>query len=69
MEDFTRPGHVFPLRARVGGVLERPGHTETSVDLARLAGLYPAGAMCELVNKSLLRSFVKRPLFLSSIAS
>jgi 3,4-dihydroxy 2-butanone 4-phosphate synthase/GTP cyclohydrolase II len=40
--DFSRPGHVFPLRARPGGVLERPGHTEAAVDLARLAGLFPA---------------------------
>jgi len=43
-EDISRPGHVFPLRARAGGVLERAGHTEAAVDLARLAGLYPAGA-------------------------
>jgi len=50
-DDFSRPGHVFPLRAREGGVLERPGHTEASVDLATLAGLAPAGALCELVNK------------------
>lgn len=47
---FVRPGHVFPLRARDGGVLVRPGHTEASVDLARLAGLRPAGAICEIVN-------------------
>jgi len=49
-EDFARPGHVFPLRARSGGVLERRGHTEAAVDLARLAGLYPAGVICEIVN-------------------
>ena len=49
-EDLARPGHVFPLRARAGGVLERRGHTEASVDLARLAGLYPAGVICEIVN-------------------
>jgi 3,4-dihydroxy 2-butanone 4-phosphate synthase/GTP cyclohydrolase II len=49
-EDFARPGHVFPLRARPGGVLERRGHTEAAVDLARLAGLYPAGVICEIVN-------------------
>ena len=49
-EDFVRPGHVFPLRARPGGVLVRPGHTEASVDLTRLAGLRPGGALCELVN-------------------
>jgi len=48
--DLTRPGHVFPLRAVAGGVLNRPGHTEAAVDLARLAGLPPAGAICELVN-------------------
>ncbi len=46
---FNRPGHIFPLRARAGGVLERPGHTEASVDLARLAGRQPAGVLCELV--------------------
>jgi len=49
--DFARPGHVFPLRARAGGVLVRPGHTEASMDLARLAGLYPAGVLCEIVNR------------------
>ncbi len=48
--DFIRPGHVFPLRARPGGVLERAGHTEASVDLARLAGLYPAGVLCEIMK-------------------
>ena len=48
--DLTRPGHVMPLRAVEGGVLRRPGHTEASVDLARLAGFTPAGALCELVN-------------------
>src|SRR2546429_4558066 len=48
--DFTRPGHVFPLRARPGGVLRRPGHTESAVDLATLAGLSPAGVLCELVG-------------------
>jgi 3,4-dihydroxy 2-butanone 4-phosphate synthase/GTP cyclohydrolase II len=47
--DFNRPGHIFPLRARDGGVIERPGHTEASVDLARLAGRAPAGVLCELV--------------------
>jgi 3,4-dihydroxy 2-butanone 4-phosphate synthase / GTP cyclohydrolase II len=47
---FLRPGHVFPLRARSGGVLERRGHTEAAVDLARLAGFEPAGALCELVD-------------------
>ncbi len=48
--DLTRPGHVFPLRAHSGGVLRRVGHTEAAVDLARLAGLTPAGAICELVH-------------------
>jgi 3,4-dihydroxy 2-butanone 4-phosphate synthase/GTP cyclohydrolase II len=48
--DFTRPGHVFPLRARPGGVLERPGHTEAAVDLARLAGLFPAAVICEVLD-------------------
>src|SRR4051812_26544358 len=48
--DFLRPGHVFPLRARRGGVLERRGHTEAAVDLAVLAGLNPAGVICEIVN-------------------
>lgn len=49
-EDLARPGHVFPLQAKPGGVLERAGHTETAVDLARLAGLYPAGVICEIMN-------------------
>jgi 3,4-dihydroxy 2-butanone 4-phosphate synthase/GTP cyclohydrolase II len=49
-EDFARPGHVFPLSARPGGVLERRGQTEAAVDLANLAGLYPAGVICEIVN-------------------
>lgn len=48
--DFARPGHVFPLRALPGGVLRRPGHTEAAVDLATLAGLSPAGVLCELVR-------------------
>jgi 3,4-dihydroxy 2-butanone 4-phosphate synthase/GTP cyclohydrolase II len=48
--DLRRPGHVFPLRARAGGVLKRAGHTEAAVDLARLAGLYPAGVICEIQN-------------------
>ncbi len=50
-EDIARPGHVFPLRARDGGVLARAGQTEASVDLARLAGLYPAGVICEIMNE------------------
>jgi 3,4-dihydroxy 2-butanone 4-phosphate synthase len=49
-EHLARPGHVFPLRARRGGVLERRGHTEATVDLMRLAGLQPAGVLCELMN-------------------
>ena len=49
-EDFARPGHVFPLRARPGGVLERRGHTEAAVDLARLAHLHPSGVICEILN-------------------
>jgi len=49
--DFVRPGHVFPLRARAGGVLERAGQTEASVDLARLAGLFPAGVICEIMKE------------------
>lgn len=49
-EDLVRPGHVFPLRARPGGVLQRAGQTEGSVDLARLSGLYPAGVICEIMN-------------------
>jgi 3,4-dihydroxy 2-butanone 4-phosphate synthase/GTP cyclohydrolase II len=48
--DLSRPGHVFPLRSREGGVLRRPGHTEAATDLARLAGLRPAAALCEVVN-------------------
>ena len=48
--DLRRPGHIFPLRAKQGGVLKRAGHTEAAVDLARLAGLYPAGVICEIQN-------------------
>jgi 3,4-dihydroxy 2-butanone 4-phosphate synthase/GTP cyclohydrolase II len=48
--DFVRPGHVVPLRAKQGGVLRRPGHTEAGMDLARMAGLPPAGALCEIVS-------------------
>jgi len=50
-EDFRRPGHVFPLEARQGGVLKRAGHTEAAVDLAMLAGCYPAGVICEIMNE------------------
>jgi len=50
-EDIARPGHTFPLRAKEGGVLVRAGHTEAIVDLAKLAGLYPAGVICEILNE------------------
>ncbi len=50
-EDLARPGHMFPIRAREGGVLVRAGHTESIIDLARLAGLYPAGVICEIMNE------------------
>ncbi len=50
-EDLARPGHVFPLRARNGGVLVRPGQTEASVDMARIANCYPAGVICEIMNE------------------
>jgi len=51
-EDFVRPGHVYPLLAKQGGVLRRAGHTEAAVDLARMAGLHPAAALCEILNES-----------------
>jgi 3,4-dihydroxy 2-butanone 4-phosphate synthase/GTP cyclohydrolase II len=57
--DLRRGGHVFPLRARDGGVLQRVGHTETAVDLARLAGVFPAGVICEILNED--GSTAKRP--------
>jgi 3,4-dihydroxy 2-butanone 4-phosphate synthase/GTP cyclohydrolase II len=50
-EDLVKPGHIFPLRSKPGGVLQRAGQTEGSVDLARLAGLYPAGVICEIMNE------------------
>ncbi len=50
-QDLARPGHIFPLRAKNGGVLVRPGQTEASVDIARIAGLYPAGVICEIMNE------------------
>jgi 3,4-dihydroxy 2-butanone 4-phosphate synthase/GTP cyclohydrolase II len=50
-QDLARPGHIFPLRAKNGGVLVRPGQTEASVDMARIAGLYPAGVICEIMNE------------------
>lgn len=49
--DFNRPGHIFPLIAKSGGVLERPGHTEAAVDLAKLAGVEPVGVICEIMNE------------------
>jgi 3,4-dihydroxy 2-butanone 4-phosphate synthase / GTP cyclohydrolase II len=49
--DYARPGHIFPLRAKTGGVLRRTGHTEAAVDLARMAGLYPAGVLVEILNE------------------
>lgn len=49
--DFRKPGHIFPLEAKDGGVLKRAGHTEASVDLAKIAGLYPAGVICEIMNE------------------
>lgn len=49
-EDFNRPGHIFPLKYREGGVLKRAGHTEAAVDLAMLAGLDPVGVLCEIVD-------------------
>ena len=58
--DFVRPGHIFPLRSRPGGVLERPGHTEAGVDLARLAGLQPAAILCEVVTPD-RRAMARRP--------
>jgi 3,4-dihydroxy 2-butanone 4-phosphate synthase/GTP cyclohydrolase II len=51
-QDLVQPGHVFPLRARPGGVLERAGHTEAAVDLASLAGLHPSGVICEILNEN-----------------
>jgi 3,4-dihydroxy 2-butanone 4-phosphate synthase/GTP cyclohydrolase II len=57
--DLRRPGHVFPLRARDGGVLQRVGHTEAAVDLARLAGMRPAGVICEILNED--GSAARRP--------
>ncbi|NWK79488.1 3,4-dihydroxy-2-butanone-4-phosphate synthase [Aquitalea sp. LB_tupeE] len=61
--DFARPGHIFPLRYAPGGVLARPGHTEAALDLSRLAGLAPAGVLCEIVNDD--GSMARRPELLS----
>lgn len=65
--DLARPGHLFPLSARDGGVLKRAGHTEAAIDLAKLSGLYPAGVICEIMNEDgtmarlpELRKFVKK---------
>lgn len=62
-DDFARPGHIFPLRAKAGGVLERPGHTEAALDLAVLAGRRPAGVLCEIVNDD--GSMARRPELLA----
>jgi 3,4-dihydroxy 2-butanone 4-phosphate synthase/GTP cyclohydrolase II len=76
-KDLARPGHIFPLRYRPGGVLKRAGHTEAAVDLARMAGLYPAGVLCEVVDDDktdmarvpdLERFCAKHDLLLVSIA-
>lgn len=75
-DDFVRPGHVFPLRAREGGVTERPGHTEAAYDLVRLAGRGYAGVLCEVVNDDgtmarrpdLMRFAVEHGIALISIA-
>jgi 3,4-dihydroxy 2-butanone 4-phosphate synthase / GTP cyclohydrolase II len=75
-EDLARPGHIFPLRARREGVLERRGHTEAAVDLARLAGLNPAGVICEIVKDDgemarlpdLIRFCAKHDLKMISVA-
>ncbi|MBA4710437.1 3,4-dihydroxy-2-butanone-4-phosphate synthase [Aquitalea aquatica] len=61
--DFARPGHIFPLRYAPGGVLARPGHTEAALDLSRLAGLAPAGVLCEIVNDD--GSMARRPELLN----
>jgi 3,4-dihydroxy 2-butanone 4-phosphate synthase/GTP cyclohydrolase II len=75
-EDLIRPGHIFPLKARNGGVLVRAGHTEATVDMMRLAGLYPAGVICEIMNEDgsmsrlpqLLEFSLKHHLKICSIA-
>src|ERR671933_2117051 len=75
--DLARPGHMYPLRYREGGVLKRGGHTEAAVDLARLAGMYPAGVLCEVVSEDktgmarlpeLERFAARHGLLLTSIA-
>jgi 3,4-dihydroxy 2-butanone 4-phosphate synthase/GTP cyclohydrolase II len=75
-EDLARPGHIFPLRARRDGVLERRGHTEAAVDLARLGGLNPSGVICEILNDDgtmarlpdLIRFCAKHDLKMISVA-
>jgi 3,4-dihydroxy 2-butanone 4-phosphate synthase / GTP cyclohydrolase II len=62
-DDFVRPGHVFPLIAREGGVLRRPGHTEAAVDLAKLAGLAPAGVLCEVCSRDRIHMADRDELF------
>lgn len=62
-EDFIRPGHIFPLIARPGGVLERIGHTEASIDLVRLAGLQPAAVLCEVCSRDALTMATGDELF------
>lgn len=58
--DLRRPGHIFPLKARSGGVIERPGHTEGTIDLMKIAGLKPAGVLCELTNADGMMADMKR---------
>ena len=59
--DLWRPGHIFPLRAREGGVLTRDGHTEAAVDLARLVGCHPSGVLCEIVSEEHLTEMARLP--------
>jgi 3,4-dihydroxy 2-butanone 4-phosphate synthase/GTP cyclohydrolase II len=59
--DFSRPGHIFPLRAKAGGVLERDGHTEATVDIARMAGLAPCGVLCEIVSEETPTEMARLP--------
>lgn len=77
-KDFSRPGHIFPLRAKAGGVLERNGHTEATVDLAKLAGRGNCGVLCEIVSEEnptemarlpeLMKFCQKHDMVLTSIA-
>jgi len=59
--DFNRPGHLFPLRAKEGGVLTRDGHTEAAVDLSRLAGRSPCGVLCEIVSEENPEEMMRLP--------